>query len=303
MRDLAETLTELNDKISRYRDSSIGEQNTKAVLIEPLLRELGWNIEDFDEVQREFKPVPTDNPVDYALLIHRKPLLFVEAKALGEDLNNRKWANQIISYATMTGVEWVVLTDGDDYRLYNAHAPVRFEEKLFRSARISEDRTRATEILALLSKNQIQANSIHALWQSDFVDRQVQNVIESLFGPDPDPKFVRFLRTQLPNLAPSEVKAGLSRLRIQIDSPSPPAHWTLPIGQPRVTHVQPQLTPTNEPAGGHENGTPWRNITLQDLIEHGLLNLPLEIHKAYKGRQLTARITENGRVTLFWTGV
>ena len=60
------------------RGQVIGESNTKSVLIEPVLRALGWDIGDLDEVRREFKRKPSDNPVDYALLL-RTPKLFVEA--------------------------------------------------------------------------------------------------------------------------------------------------------------------------------------------------------------------------------
>jgi len=85
-------LTQVRERIVRYRDSPIGEQDTKAALIDPVLRALGWDVEDLEEVQREYRLKSTDNPVDYALSILRTPRLFVEAKALGGNLNDRRWA-------------------------------------------------------------------------------------------------------------------------------------------------------------------------------------------------------------------
>jgi predicted type IV restriction endonuclease len=70
-------------KVSKFRDRGLGEQNTKASLIEPILDALGWDIRDPDEVHREFKPTSKDCPVDYALKLLRKPRLFLEAKGLG----------------------------------------------------------------------------------------------------------------------------------------------------------------------------------------------------------------------------
>ena len=67
-------------------------------------------------------------------MLQREAVLFIEAKALDENLDDRRWAGQIIGYAMQAGVEWVVLTNGDEYRIYNAHAPVAFEGKLFRSS-------------------------------------------------------------------------------------------------------------------------------------------------------------------------
>ncbi len=119
---LVDTLPKLRKRIQKIhnRKENIGEQNTKAALIDPLLFALGWEVEDIDEVSREYRRKPQDNPVDYALFMLRSPRLFVEAKDLGKDLSDRKWISQILGYATVVGVEWCVLTNGDEYRLYNA---------------------------------------------------------------------------------------------------------------------------------------------------------------------------------------
>jgi hypothetical protein len=45
------------------------EQNTKAALIEPVLRGLGWSVEDFHEVAREFRLKPREQPVNHSLFI------------------------------------------------------------------------------------------------------------------------------------------------------------------------------------------------------------------------------------------
>lgn len=121
---LREAIRKVASRIQRFQDRSLGEQNTKASLIEPILEALGWDVRDPDEVHREFKPTPRDCPVDYALALLREPKLFVEAKGLGEMLADRKWIAQILGYATVAGIEWCVLTDGNEYRFYNAGAPV-----------------------------------------------------------------------------------------------------------------------------------------------------------------------------------
>ena len=51
----------------RERKELIGEQNTKAALIDPLLSAMGWELQEIDEVRREYRRKPQDNPVDYAL--------------------------------------------------------------------------------------------------------------------------------------------------------------------------------------------------------------------------------------------
>ena len=124
MSALSEALSKVKAGLARYKGRQVNEQNTKTALIHPVLRALGWDVGDLEEVQQEYKRRPRDKPVDYALFLLRTPKLFVEAKALGQNLSDRKWANQIMGYATVAGVEWVVISNGDEYRIYNACAPV-----------------------------------------------------------------------------------------------------------------------------------------------------------------------------------
>src|SRR5262249_6649845 len=169
---LQDTLKETVARIARFQDRSLGEQNTKASLIEPVLEALGWDIRDPDEVHHEYKPTPKDNPVDYALSLLRKPRLFVEAKGLGEQLDDRKWIIQVLTYATGAGVVWCVLTDGNEYRFYNSTAAVDAEEKLFCRIRLTDGgEDEAARTLSLISRGNMEENLLDVLWKAFFVDR------------------------------------------------------------------------------------------------------------------------------------
>jgi predicted type IV restriction endonuclease len=61
----------------RDRNEAIGEQNTKAALIDPLLSALGWDLQEIDEVRREYRRKPQDNPVDFALFLNRMECLLI----------------------------------------------------------------------------------------------------------------------------------------------------------------------------------------------------------------------------------
>jgi len=80
---LAPAIAAVAAKIHKFRDRPLGEQNTKASLIEPVLEALGWDIRDPDEVHREFRHTSKDSPVDYALKINRIPQLFSRPRAWG----------------------------------------------------------------------------------------------------------------------------------------------------------------------------------------------------------------------------
>jgi len=165
MSELTQVLNEVRNKITQYQGKEMNEQNTKTALIDPVLRALGWDVGNLEEVSQEYKRRPKDKPVDYALFLLRTPKLFVEAKAMGQSLDAPKWANQIMGYAAVGGIKWVVMSNGDEYRIYNACVEVPVEEKLFRSVRLSDPMSPTEETLVLLSKDRIRDNDIEVLWK------------------------------------------------------------------------------------------------------------------------------------------
>ncbi|MBK6767691.1 MAG: type I restriction enzyme HsdR N-terminal domain-containing protein [Ardenticatenales bacterium] len=303
----------------RSRGTDLNEQNTKATLIDPVLAALGWDLHNVDEVDREYKRKPQDNPVDYALLLMRAPRLFIEAKALRVDLNDRKSVAQTLGYATVVGVEWCVLTNGDEYRLYNAHAAVDVEEKLFRSVRISDehgrDSLRAT--LELLSKDKLGANQLSAIWKAHFIDRQVKAVVTGLLQ-DPDPATVRLIQKRLPMFRPPEIRDSLRRADVRVTFPSetldeaPPrrathrtaAASTAPASPAKLAAsvgAPPAPEPVKLPSAPSDTDSPRPvpvriDVSLADLIAAGHVRPPMRLEVRYKGRELTAEVLPDGRV-------
>lgn len=213
---LRDTVEQVRERIQRHRE--LDEQNTKASLIDPVFRSLGWDMEDLDEVRREYKQRPSDGPVDYALFVAGEPRLFIEAKKLGSNLADRRWASQVVGYATTAGVEWVVLTDGNEYRIYNSHAAVPVEQKLLRSVRLTDGDDQDVAGLELLSKAQIHERNIDAVWRAHYVDQQVLSVLEGLFTPEPDPSLVRLLGKRLEGLTKGQIIGGLKRIRASFEA-------------------------------------------------------------------------------------
>jgi hypothetical protein len=305
MQDLLDTLKQCVERIGRYRRPSqrVGESNTKAGLIEPIIAALGWDVLDPDEVHREYRRRPADNPVDYALLLSRTPRLFIEAKGLGENINDPKWANQTISYAAVAGVEWVALTDGAEWRVYNAHAPVPVEQKLFRAVRIAEDLDAAFELLALLSKDNMRDNRIQELWRGFFVDRQVHAVLDELFNAgEPARDLVALVVKRVPTLPRADIRASLVRARVAFDFPTPSLPMT-PVTS--TTSAAPtSLVPAPEPTGAQQrprvrytpvSGTE-RRLTLRDVIESGRLQPGGRIETHYMGQHHTAELLADGQI-------
>jgi Restriction Enzyme Adenine Methylase Associated len=204
----------------------------------------------------------------------------------------------------VTGVEWVVLTDGNEWRIYNSHATVPVEEKLFRSVRLDDPEAHAEDTLRLLSKPQMREKSIDVLWKAHFVDRQIKAAIEAMFGAEPDRSLVSLLRKRAPSLRPADIRAGLRRLRLRLDFPIEPT-----AGAKAANAVEPAQVGVSSPRRANADwsaakrsgvGTPWRHITLRDLVDGGVLKPPVDIEVRYRGQRLAGQI--NPDLTVTWDG-
>lgn len=283
----------------RERKEILGEENTKATLIEPLLEALGWELREIDQVRREYRRKPQDNPVDYALFLNRTACLFIEAKSLEKDLSDHRWVTQNLSYATAAGVQWCVLTNGDEYRIYNAHAPVAAEQKLFRAVRISDtDPEHLAGTLALLSEEHMRGRLLDEMWKAHFDDARVRQAIEGMLAEE-DPGLIRLIQKRAGALSPTDIRASLKRAKIRIDFPMPGIARG-PAGiEPGATDTSKEKPRSSQPEATDRAGEPMAaagEATLQQLIAGGLIQPPLEVERDYKGVHLVAIVHRNGKV-------
>ena len=309
--DLENTIKGVVEKIRRFKGRGIGEQNTKASLIEPILEALGWDIRDPDEVHREFKPVPRDSPVDYALKLIRKPRLFVEAKGLDENLSDRKWIAQVLGYATVAGVEWCVLSDGDEFRFYNANAPLDADEKLFCKLRLSEvGEADAAKTLLLISRSNMEENLLDVLWSAHFVDRQVRESLRGLID-SADRRFVKLIRSVAQKLTPKEIAESLRRLDIRIEPPAnlPDAAGTAAETGGRSAAAKrawetrrakdglgSESAARTTDGGRGKKRKPYIGVSLAEIIAAGILKPPLRLFRKYRGKTMEGTLAKDGAV-------
>jgi|GEM_PF-3095543 len=247
---LTNLISELRSKIEIFQSKKLGEQNTKAALIEPILQALGWDTMDPDEVFREFKNNnPSSNPVDYALKIHRETKLLIEAKGIGEDLDDRKWIEQVVGYAAIADVRWCILTDGNTWKFVNSKAPGKVNDRIFKEVRISsciaDDQVEAAvRMLMHISRDNMKDGNLDNLWKIDRTDRRVQATLHELIQSR-DKKLVSLLSKKSEVLTPKEVAESLRRLDVNISVPefyreetSPPP----PVPKRKITVIDQKKT-------------------------------------------------------------
>ena len=123
LHELVETLRNRIDEHGEALRQS--EALTRYALIDPLLRELGWNTEDPALVMPEYRLGA--GSADYALLSNGKPVMMIEAKKLGTLLNDA--TSQGIRYCIEGGIGYFAVTDGSRWEIYETHKPVPIDQK------------------------------------------------------------------------------------------------------------------------------------------------------------------------------
>ena len=94
---------------------SDGEMPTRYALIDPLLRELGWNMSDPTMVIPEYRS-GAGKP-DYALFAASRLRLVVEAKKLWAPLGNSV-LSKVIEYSQQSGSTYFAATNGAHWKVY-----------------------------------------------------------------------------------------------------------------------------------------------------------------------------------------
>src|SRR5580704_3716364 len=172
------------------------------------------------------------------------------------------------------GVCWCVLTNGDEYRIYNSHAEVDADQKLFRTVRVSDsDPKLLTDTLLLLGRDMMRGSMLDELWKAHFVDRNVRLALESLLAA-PDRGLERLIRKKVRALKAADIRSSLKRAKIKIDFPSPSAA----IDQEKVAPMRDAERGKKGVTSRHEAGKKaaataraMADATLDSLIAFGLI--------------------------------
>lgn len=148
MDDFLTLIETLRERImSHQSELRRNEALTRSVLIDPLLRALGWDTEDPAQVIPEFGiPSEPKKAADYALFAGGGvPMVIVEAKRLGDALAEA--ARQAGKYCTLDGYRYFAVTDGCHWTLYETLRAGPLDEKVV--ARFDLSSGPATEVCSI----------------------------------------------------------------------------------------------------------------------------------------------------------
>ncbi|MGI8512772.1 MAG: DUF5655 domain-containing protein [Solirubrobacteraceae bacterium] len=217
---------------------SNNEANTKALLIEPMLGALGWDPGDLDAVEREVK-VFEGTFLDYALKLGGEPRVYVEAKGVGENLEDKKFVAQTVNYANNDGVVWCVLTNGIRYRIYKTNESAAMDKKLLLEVDLADTTETVSEkikLLGLLSRKAVDAGELDQFGDRLFTDGRVRAALAAL-AIDPPPALMDGLSSELahPLVPVDALKRSLRRI---LDAPEEKSAANHPVGPPQPPKSQ-----------------------------------------------------------------
>ncbi len=147
----SELFDELRGKIESHRNYlSANETRTRQVLIDPLLRELGWDVTDPDQVQLEYSTAA--GGADYALMRNGNAVAVIDARKLAMPLEERE-TMRVLNYADIRGIPYMITSNGDEWQMYEVLSRMPIEERIKTEFSVTRTPTHESVLRSLLIWN------------------------------------------------------------------------------------------------------------------------------------------------------
>lgn len=117
--DFIDELRQFSKRIEGLKDNILTEEATKTSMIMPFFQMLGYDVFNPQEFVPEFTAdigIKKGEKVDYAIMKDNNPVILIEAKWCGENLD--KHDSQLFRYFGTTPAKFAILTNGFIYRFY-----------------------------------------------------------------------------------------------------------------------------------------------------------------------------------------
>lgn len=221
--ELERTLAQVRADVHRARVLAIPTDvqsfdtpaRVRSQLVDPILAALGWRLDNPEEVREDFRFEGHDVVPSLALFESGNPCFLVEIRGLGREYERERVVDGLLPLLGDFGFEWLLMTDGDDYAVFNARGGVPVEHRAFDAVRLSVDSpARALEFFNLLARQRLSENRIESLRKCSVIDQQVRESLAELFAPDSE--LVQLLLKKTRNLSAREIRSSLSRTTVDV---------------------------------------------------------------------------------------
>ena len=120
MEELKLKIKEIAANIEKLGASITTEEATKNAFIMPFIRALGYDVFNPLEVMPEYTQdigTKQGERIDYAIFQNNEPVLLVECKKIGAELNAKN-ESQLLRYFNVSKAKFAILTNGREYKFF-----------------------------------------------------------------------------------------------------------------------------------------------------------------------------------------
>ena len=196
MNEFAQKITKHIEHVTKVGEHCATEETTKQALILPLLEILGFNPYDPTKVKAEhaadFPGAKAGERVDYALFCNGVPVMFIEAKPFGANLNNH--CPQLSRYYNATPEVTVgAITNGREWRLFTDLVNKNImDSDPFLTVRFDQGSSEAALQLAQFHHDKFQPEALRALAEENIYLTAFKTAITSVLT-ECDADFVKYM--------------------------------------------------------------------------------------------------------------
>ncbi len=197
--DLIDKIQELSTVIPKQLEHIQTEEATKTALIMPFINALGYNVFDPSEVVPELTAdigTKKGEKVDYAIYKDGKPIILIECKCQGCDLD-KEHASQLYRYFTVTEARFAILTNGLLYRFYtDLEEPNKMDSKPFFEFNMTEIKEPLVDELKKFSKSAFDQDNILATASELKYTKEIKRIMADEMN-NPSDEFTRFFASSV----------------------------------------------------------------------------------------------------------
>lgn len=196
--DFKDQIKQLSDRADKIKEQIQTEEATKNALIMPFIQTLGYDVFNPLEVVPEFVAdigTKKGEKVDYAILKDGTPIMLIECKWWGENLDSHN--EQLYRYYNVTLAKLGVLTNGIVYRFYtDLDEPNKMDLKPFLEFDITKMKDDTIEKLKQYHKSYLDLNQLVDTASELRYSTDIKNFMAGQVKA-PSSDFVRFLVGEL----------------------------------------------------------------------------------------------------------
>lgn len=196
--DLIDKFQALAKRVETQSTHLETEEATKNAFVLPFIQTLGYDVFNTEEVVPEFTAdigMKRGEKVDYAIRVDGKPIMLIECKKCGTNLN-AVTAGQLQRYYHVTDAKIGVITDGVQYHFYtDLDKPNKMDEKPYMEVDVRDVPDSLIPELKKLTKSSFDIDQAIAAATDLKYTKEIRRKLSEMLN-DPNKEFVKYF-TQL----------------------------------------------------------------------------------------------------------